>query len=144
MKSNNKKLNCVKSLTYTMAKRVLLVLPSICDALRILVLFVQFKKHEKHPWRRVNLLKLTLFHGCLSRFLNCTNGTKTRNAPHLSPPFQKLCLNWPIIFWNLKWVYGPYYGVLCYRARFFWGKSPLRKWPNMVGNGPQNRVFGRF
>ena len=29
------------------------------------------------------LLKLTLLHGCFSRFLNCTNGTKSRNAPQL-------------------------------------------------------------
>ena len=27
---------------------------TICDALRSLVPFVQFKKHEKHPWRNVN------------------------------------------------------------------------------------------
>ena len=51
-------------------------------------------KTWKHPWRSVDfsivagfkpatLLKLTLFHGCFSRFLNCTNGTKSRNAPHL-------------------------------------------------------------
>ena len=25
----------------------------------------------------------TLLHGCFSRFLNCTNGTKSRNAQHL-------------------------------------------------------------
>ena len=31
----------------------------------------------------VTLLKLTLLHGCLSRFLNCTNGTKLRNTSHL-------------------------------------------------------------
>ena len=24
-----------------------------------------------------------LLHGCFSRFLNCTNGTKSRNAPHM-------------------------------------------------------------
>ena len=40
---------------------------------------VQFKKREKHPWRSVTvmpatLLKVTLFHGCFSRFLNCMNG----------------------------------------------------------------------
>ena len=29
------------------------------------------------------LLKLTLLHGSFSRFLNCTNGTKSRNAPQL-------------------------------------------------------------
>ena len=26
------------------------------------------------------LLKVTLFHGCFSRFLNCTHGTKARSA----------------------------------------------------------------
>ena len=64
------------------------------DALRDLVAFVQFKKREKHPRRSVNfkpatLLKLTHLHGFFSRFLNCTNGTKSRNAPQKS--FQILC-----------------------------------------------------
>ena len=30
------------------------------------------------------LLKSTLLHGCFSRFLNCPNGTKSVNAPHMS------------------------------------------------------------
>ena len=30
------------------------------------------------------LLKLTLLHGCFSRFLNCTNSTKSRNASQMS------------------------------------------------------------
>ena len=66
----------------------------ICDALRDLVPFVQFKKHENHPWRSVNfskfaglksatLLKLTLLHGCFSRFLNCTNTPKSRITPEM-------------------------------------------------------------
>ena len=64
----------------------------ICDALHALVPFVQFENREKHLWRSVNLskvagkpatlLKLTLLHGCFSCFLNCTNCTKSRNAPH--------------------------------------------------------------
>ena len=29
------------------------------------------------------LLKVTLVHGCFSRFLNCTNGTKSRKASYL-------------------------------------------------------------
>ena len=29
------------------------------------------------------LLKLTLLYGCFSRFLNCTNSTKSRNAPQI-------------------------------------------------------------
>ena len=53
-----------------------------CDALRDFVPFVQFKKCEKHPWRSVTFnkvagwLNVILFHGCFSRFLNCTNSTK--------------------------------------------------------------------
>ena len=35
------------------------------------------------------LLKLTLLHGCFSRFLNCTNGTKSRNAPHIKASFRE-------------------------------------------------------
>ena len=69
-------------LTYFMA----LVIHT-CGALRDLVPFVQFKKRENHPWKSVNfkpatLLKLTLLHGYFSRFLNRTNGTKSRNTPH--------------------------------------------------------------
>ena len=54
--------------------------------MRGLIPLVQFKKREKHPWtsatfsKVATLLKVTLFHGCLSRFLNCTNGTKSRKA----------------------------------------------------------------
>ena len=33
----------------------------------------------------VTLLRLTLLYGCFSRFLNCTNGTKSHNAPHIEP-----------------------------------------------------------
>ena len=66
-----------------------LKMTQIYDALRYLVPFVKFKNREKHPWRSVKFsevadwLKLTLLHGCFSR-LNCTNGTKSRNASHLS------------------------------------------------------------
>ena len=46
--------------------------PPIIDALRDLVPFVQFKKREKQPWRSVT-----------PRFLNCTNGTKSRETTHI-------------------------------------------------------------
>ena len=66
----------------------------MCGALRDLVAFAQFNKREKHSWMSVNfskvtgwkpatLLKLTLLHRCFSRFLNCTNATKSHNAPHI-------------------------------------------------------------
>ena len=60
----------------------------LCDALGDLVPFVQFKKTLKNTHggalilEPATLLKLTLLHGCLSHFLNCTNGTKSRNASH--------------------------------------------------------------
>ena len=34
---------------------------SICDTLRDLVPFVQFKKREKHPWRSVTFSKVPGF-----------------------------------------------------------------------------------
>ena len=51
----------------------------------------------------VKLLKLTLLHGYFSRFLSCTNGKKSRNAPHLkrSPCKSKLCSK-PIVLRPLK------------------------------------------
>ena len=65
---------------------ILVYMSVIYDALRDLVPFAQFKKRENHPWRSVNfnkvagfkpatLLKLTLLHGCFSRFLNYTANT---------------------------------------------------------------------
>ena len=61
----------------------------ICGALRDLVPFVQFRKREKHPRTSVyfsNLLKVTLFHGCFSRFLNSIHVTISHNAPHFISP----------------------------------------------------------
>ena len=61
----------------------------ICNALRGLVPFVQFKKREKHPWRSVSFSKvasccrlLALLHGCFLRFLNCTNSNKSCKTSH--------------------------------------------------------------
>ena len=62
----------------------------IYGVLRDLVPFVQFIKREKHPWRDVTLLKVTLIHGCFLRFLNCTNGTKSCKASHIQRIFFAL------------------------------------------------------
>ena len=48
-----------------------------------------FEKSKKKnqtliPEKKILLLKVTLLHDCFLRFLNCTNGTKSRNASHLS------------------------------------------------------------
>ena len=64
-----------------------------CDVLGDLVPFVQFKKREKHPCRSVALVKLQT-EACnftnsnippwvFSCFLDCTMGTKSRNASHI-------------------------------------------------------------
>ena len=60
-----------------------------CDTLRDLVPFVQFKKREKHPWRSGTCNSACNFTTknntppwVFFRFLNCTNGTKSRNASH--------------------------------------------------------------
>ena len=59
----------------------------IWDALRDLIPFVRFKNvkntHGAVLILACNFTKLTLLHGCFSHFLNCTNGTKLRNAPHI-------------------------------------------------------------
>ena len=38
------------------------------------------------------LLKVTLLHGCSSRFLNCTNGTKSRNTPNINTGLSMVLL----------------------------------------------------
>ena len=58
----------------------------ICGALRDLMPCAQFKKREKYPWRKVTFTSAGNFTksntGFFSRFLNCTNGTKSRKAPY--------------------------------------------------------------
>ena len=61
---------------------VKLALKGISVALSDLAPFIQFKKCEKHQSRNFN--NSTLLHGYFSRFLNCTNDTKTGNASHVS------------------------------------------------------------
>ena len=56
---------------------------AICVTLRDLVPCAQFKKREKHAWKSVTFKKVAG-----SRFLNCTNGTKLRKAPHMHMTFD--------------------------------------------------------
>ena len=49
---------------------------------------------------------LALLHGCFPRFLNCTNGTKSRNAPQIVQPNSGLKdpysgLKFSAVFWSL-------------------------------------------
>ena len=38
---------------------------------------------ESFILRPASLLKVTLLHGCFSRFLNCAHDTKSHNAPRI-------------------------------------------------------------
>ena len=71
--------NCVKMYWRASIYLFQIIVDALCD----LVSFVQFKRREKHPRRSLtfnksccNFIKVTPLHGCFSRFLNCTNGTK--------------------------------------------------------------------
>ena len=70
--------------------------------MRDLIQFADVKKRGKHPWRNVTfikvagfatLLKVTLVHGCFSRFLNFTNDIKLRNASHMVVILALYCLD---------------------------------------------------
>ena len=51
-----------------------------CDALHDLVSFVQFKKREKHPWRKPATLPKVRLHP--PQPPNRINGTESRKTPH--------------------------------------------------------------
>ena len=54
-----------------------------CAVLSYLCHLKNVKNTHRGVLVSVNLLKVILLHGCFSRFLNCTNGTNSRNAPHI-------------------------------------------------------------
>ena len=54
---------------------------NMCDAVGDLVSFAQFKKTcNTFKLQPATLLKVALLHGCFSRFLNCSNCTKSRKV----------------------------------------------------------------
>ena len=75
------------------------------------------------------LLKVTLLHGCFSRFLNCTNGTKSRKASHImfqillitirsaAPNLARFMFCAMFIFFGFTFcgwiVLGPYHKKVC-------------------------------
>ena len=52
---------------------------NVCGALRSIVPFVQFKKHEKHSWSSVTFTPLVFF--TFSKL--CKYGTKSRKVSHI-------------------------------------------------------------
>ena len=72
---------------------------NVYEAFRDLVPFVQLKKKNVKnthggmlllvKLKPATLIKVTLLHGCFHVFLNFTNGTKSRNAPHMKLYFGK-------------------------------------------------------
>ena len=66
---------------------------------RFSTIYTVKKKHEKNPLRSATfskvkpatLLKVTLLHGCFSRFLNRVNGTKSQKASQISCDSKSCC-----------------------------------------------------
>ena len=57
------------------------------------------------------LLKVTLLHGCFLRLLNCTDGTKSRNASHIVCELCKCELvnyNYCVKYTRIRVFSGPY------------------------------------
>ena len=77
---------------------------NICDALRYLVPFAQFKKRKKHPWRSDTFNKVAITKSITPpRFQNCTNGTKSHSASHFKIISQYVFLQkWQVISSNQK------------------------------------------
>ena len=74
----------------------------VWDALRDLLPFVRFKKHEKHPWRSVTFSNTLPW--VFSGFLNCTNGTKMCKVLHIIYGRQGLPSNKRLFETFLCWV----------------------------------------
>ena len=54
------------------------------------------------------LLIVTLLHECFSRFLDCTNGTKSRNASHLPrvrKTYRSLTHIYPMLTFYIPWIH---------------------------------------
>ena len=101
-----------------------------CYVLRDLVLFVQFQKREKHPWmsdtfsKVATLLKVTLLHGCFSRFSNCTNSTKLRNALYMYTIFCPTFIRVTVIEKNI--VKPPWHSVKRHFLKSSWFSHAAR------------------
>ena len=102
----------------------------ICDVLFHLVPFLQFKIVKKHTWGSDTFSKRkpSLLHGCFSRFLNYTNGTKSRKASHMRIQVNQFSENWllrsrsPLGELNISTV--------TYHAYFFHLESNNQVWNN--------------
>ena len=91
------------------------IIKVIRDALRDLVPFQQFLKNVKNNHRSVTfsnftksvtLLKKTLLQGCLSRFLNWRNGTKSHKASHNHGDCLVFCEGQRELEWLIQEVKG--------------------------------------
>ena len=94
------------------------------DVLRDLVPFEKFKKREKHPWRSVT------FYACFSRFLNCSNGTKSRKASRYGATITSILMyfctayKWVIVFTSINslkifmgnwvWIINPWVMIIIF------------------------------
>ena len=84
----------------------------VCDTLHDLVLLVQFRKCEKHPWRNITFTKVAGFSippSVCFTFLNCINGTKLCKVPQtwLTRIFMKNLTICQVLPWLLPLRFPP-------------------------------------
>ena len=99
------------------------------------------------------LLKLTPLHGCFSRFLNGTNGTKSRNAPQIivfstQQHSQNVSLSNSLFFWKTKLLQRFSKGTtvrvwLCFTClcRIFYDHDDVSSIPSACPHRPQPAKF---
>ena len=106
---------------------------------------------------KLQTLKLTLLHGCFSRFLNCTNGTKSRNASQLvKRGFLKasfnlpknLCLKMTVFLVLLVQTSGVSWRHFCMTRKYqfelakrTWGGEKTSFWANTCSKSTMKNVF---
>ena len=84
------------------------------------------------------LLKLTLLHGCFSRFLICTNNTKSRNASRMFPSYKNHSKSQVTGFWcygsvvllfsSSSKVFSWSNNILESKSEIFWKKITAKMW----------------
>ena len=62
------------------------------------------------------LLKLTFLHGCFSRFLNPTNGTKSRNASRISMQYYPSLSSLSILIF--LWLYFIHQAIISFAVHY--------------------------
>ena len=109
--------------------------------------FVQLKKREKHPRRK---LKVTLIRGCFSLFLNCANDTKLCNALYITKskkrvsPFQCSDRKVQNIVRVSVQITISFFLNGATKRSFFLSSSPIKNVLTINHKGPPQILDGQF